>query len=171
MSESRRNGSASVDGIAWEESPVESPGQWVQILTPKSGQKLSVIVLSEKLTGVNTHFVDGRTIPCRRLPECDLCRHRYPKRWKGYVVGILDNGQIVACELSTYACRRCPELLDKKVNLRGGILKVTRAVGKPNNPLRAEFVEWGEDMRHKREKLPTVCDIRKLLWRCWTGGH
>jgi hypothetical protein len=58
---------------------------FIQMLRPKPGEAVEVLVVSARLYGVKCHWVHGRTIPCtsERLGECEACPR--PWQWTGFL--------------------------------------------------------------------------------------
>jgi len=74
--------------ISWSaEIPRDPRGNAFPLRRTPAGGKLVACVTSENLTGCDTHFFGGHTVPCER-PECDACGKGVSFRWHGYLAAI-----------------------------------------------------------------------------------
>lgn len=151
--------------VRWTNVPPEGTEAKPDILSPKPGQTLDLVILSDSVLGVETHYLGERTRPCEGDEEsCLGCRAHLQTRWKGYLVVWIGNGKPQAiAELTTEAYRRCPPLQNPKVSLRGHKLRLTRAAGKPNGRVRAELGEFMLGW----ENAPLPLDLECALYRIW----
>lgn len=151
--------------VRWTDLPVEMKEARPDILSPKPGQTLNLVILSDTVLGVETHYFGERTRPCEGdESSCLGCQAKLQTRWKGYLVVWTGNGQPQAiAELTTEAYRRCQPLQDRTTSLRGRKLKVSRPPGKANNRVRAEVGEY--QLGWQNLSLPL--DLECALYRIW----
>jgi hypothetical protein len=151
--------------VRWTDLPDDGLDPKPDILSPKPGKTLDLVILSDRVLGVETHFVGGRTKPCCG-DECSCigCQQKLQTRWKGYLVVWIANGtpQAIA-ELTTEAFRRCPPFHSSKTSLRGRKLKLTRPAGKPNGRVKAEVGDFVLGWQN----LPLALDLECALYRIW----
>lgn len=67
--------------------PKRGMGSDVGLLCPKPGDEMRLAVLGP-LVGIQTHWVNGRTIPCTGEQECRV--HHEPLTWKGFLPVLAD---------------------------------------------------------------------------------
>lgn len=71
--------------IHWAESPPATRSRvYAELVTPQTRQGFHGIALAPTISGVFTHFVDGRTRPCAGA-DCWCVREGRQPRWKGYL--------------------------------------------------------------------------------------
>jgi hypothetical protein len=93
---------------------------------------LKMLCLSNDIFGVRTHFLNGRTGPCRKK-DCRGCKHGLRSRWKGYLLCIdLSNDQQLVFEFTPPAARSLNASFEKHGTLRGSRLIAQRSSNKPN---------------------------------------
>lgn len=114
----------------------------VPVLSPKPGLPVDVLVLSNELTTVWVHWIEGRTVPCVEEP----CPHQVeagPRRWKAYLACWEPRWRRrVVVELSATAAR---SLLGKAASLpplRGRRLQLARTGQKANSSVSASCEPW-----------------------------
>jgi len=147
-------------------SPLPPEGRrFVRILSPSVGKPIRFVSLSTVVTGVLTHFVNGRTQPC--LPQaCPFCPPviGYPQRWKGYLFGRDVEGHVAALlELPADTCRTHVQLRDQSINLAGASILAERIGPAPNSTVRAT-VRLDAVTRVRPAQEP---DILRHLSRIW----
>lgn len=158
-------GTSSVD---WSDQPPDHQMRYIPIYSPRPGQVMRLIILSDEVVGAWTHWLDERTIPCRGRDQGCVCRKMdLSRRWKGYL-GCFDPeiGKVVIAELtlSAYHCL-ADSLSEIGHSLRGRGLILMRA-GKSvrssvvadtnvNVPTPEGFV------------LPSAPNVREALRRIW----
>lgn len=155
--------------VYWDNEPdTEDAGSFVPIWSPKPGQTLRLVCLSDVVTGVWTHFVDKRTRPCLGRKNGCLCsRMDLGRRWKGYVAALEpERSRVVLAELTIGAYTHAFDLLRSvKETLRGRPIRLWRATGKENARVSVIFEEPRlEAMEHS---LPPAPDVRECLRRIW----
>jgi hypothetical protein len=105
----------------------------LKVLRLRANSQLTAIVLSEFITGRETHWVDGRTRKCFRQTEaCNHCVLQRPRKWRGYlhvVTGPGGYGGIL--ELTPDLARTIIDAWPSRPNLRGLRLEIRR--GASNN--------------------------------------
>jgi hypothetical protein len=154
--------------IRWLTGPPAAEPKEYRILSPKPGQSWEWLVLSDAVLGVETHYIGDRTQPC--IGDVCICRKPdYPVavRQKYYVAvwAGRDLPQAIG-EITADAYKRCPELYQPGVSLRGLRIKVYRSGPKPNSRVRVHVVD-----RYKEpEKLPLPFDLVCALERIWFGN-
>lgn len=93
---------------------------------------LKLIILSNDILGIRTHFFRGRTCPCY-IGKCEACEHNQLSRWKGYVLAVEQpSGAQCVFEFTPPAARTLDEARKKYGTMRGIQLYVARASKKPN---------------------------------------
>lgn len=135
---------------------------------PKEGF-LDLVILSDHLVGVWTHWLDGRTQPCMAPNDCGCQRMHIPHRWKGYLAcSLTTDRKVVLAELTGEACR-CISLQDSPLTgkpLRGLVLRLQR-----DRRSRGGRVLAGirSEARVASDTLPRAPDVHEELMRIWTS--
>lgn len=155
--------------VQWDDNPPENPGgRFIPIYSPKCGQTMRLIVLSDHVEGVWTHWVDGRTIPCvGKTAGCICGRLDLGRRWKGYVAAYEpEHGRVVLAELTLGAYTSIRErLTEVSYRLRGKVLRLWRAGGKDNARCSASFLD--KTLLDASTPLPAAPDVRETLRHIW----
>jgi hypothetical protein len=84
----------------------------VRLWSPRSTAPYDVICTESHLMGLNTHYLDRRTVLCvRGVRYCYPCRVRIPIRWKGYIGGQIGLTRTpIILEVTSWAWSNCPDL-------------------------------------------------------------
>lgn len=137
---------------------------------PKDGC-LDLVILSDHLVGIWTHWVGGRTQPCSCGHGCVCERENVTSRWKGYLACCyVTNGKMCLAELTGEAAR-CISLQDSPLTgqpLRGLTLRLRRDRQSRGGRVIAGIVS-GE--RFDTAALPACPDVHAELVRIWTSAH
>jgi len=155
-----------IDPINWNNTPPVDPAKMIPIVSAPSYGKVHGICLSEDITGVITHFLDRRTIPCvRRENSCGGCAASCPKRWKGYFASWCPRVSRMSLVEITYDCYRsmAVDLSPGKVHFRGLAFTLYRVGKKSNAPVR---IDWGT-VPVPLEEVPKAFDVKTALRRIW----
>lgn len=135
--------------------------------SPKSGEKISGLIVSRQLVSVRVHWMDGGKRPCTRTAGwCDGCETVGSWTWYGYV-GVYAVGRNVPWlfEISLNAARSCPELIQKGAELRGRVLTLERQGMRHNSPVTASLSEPAPG----RRTIPAEFDVQRELLKNWLG--
>lgn len=91
-----------------------------------------MVILSNDIFGIRTHYFRGRTGPCLR-EGCDACNHKQLSRWKGYLLAKdRDSKQQIVFEFTPPGAAVLDHARLEAGTLRGLILVASRAAKKPN---------------------------------------
>jgi hypothetical protein len=154
------------DEIPWEDLPPADRNLFIPIASPKVGEAHHLVVLSNGLVGVQTHYVHNRTRPCVGTHnQCEGCAQGRATRWKGYLAAwSRSKERLVIAELTMQAVAdNMHLLLKKRTDLRGWWLTLTRAGRRVNSPVRAKF----EEPPAQQAELPACFDLKAALCRIW----
>lgn len=132
------------------------------IRTPTKGI-LSGIVLAEAITGCETHYWGGRTVPCEH-PDCPACDDASPTRWHGYlpIWSPKDNATFI-WEFTEQAADALLAYRDKYNTLRGCGIHARRAKPIPNG----RIVVSTQPVDLLKYTLPALPDVQKILLTIW----
>lgn len=159
----RQRGSGPID---WIDRPGQTELAFVPIYSAIPRARLLLVCLSDKVVGVNTHFIDGSTIPCvGKDAHCEGCQAKKAKRWKGYI-GAWEplNERVVLAEITLDAYRTGPaQLRGDGPGLRGYSIVLSRQGKKPNAPVRVEIAALPVDPG----SLPKAPDVKAVLRNIW----
>lgn len=98
-----------------------------KIVRASPGKQLKLMVLSEDVFGIDTHYWERRTGPCREV-DCPACLAGYDARWKGYVLAVdTSTHQNIVLEFTPPAFPAMDEGLKKYGSMRGMLISVGRA--------------------------------------------
>jgi len=132
----------------------------------KTGWKLTLLILSEELLGLFTHYAT-RTVPCG-FPEheCKFCSDGRPRTWRGYIAAydLRRKGPCIA-ELPPAAARQLDDETQGFASLRSIIIDLERASERDNAPVRLMNCE-----RYQPESggsIPQPFDLVGQLERIW----
>ena len=143
--------------------PPEAPA-WIPRLKVKPSQRIQVALASKTWIGYETHFVEGRTLPCvASVALCQHCKAGFRKLWTGYT-GVCLPRSLKPYLLMWYAGAHhaCPALKERQGKLRPHLVTLSRLGECTNSPLR---IEW--DNAEHPGSLPVLLDVRVYLGRLW----
>jgi hypothetical protein len=149
----------------WIEKPCSDEiSQVIPLLRVKAGGQVTA-----RLTGsprrVAVHYYQSRSWPCTISP-CSLCKLGISRRIYAFYPVVSKSGQLGILELTSPADHALSRLLGPYFENPEGIVTVTRAGGKRNNPL---HVNWRLDVE-KGWSQSKGLDQRELincLFRIW----
>jgi len=149
--------------IRWADVPPPPRSKvFAKIVSPVSRIGFSCVLIARQITGVFTHFQDGRTRPCSSR-DCWCARERSLPRWKGYVPCIEFPGAKVALlELTEGAATQVMAHFTESDGLRGLHLHVFRRTNKPRAPVDVTV----QPKTYSRE-LPKPFDPVPVLLNLW----
>lgn len=137
----------------------------IPIIRAKLNTHCQVWVCSSRLLGVETHYIDKRTVP-HELPDevCPWCNPRPRQiRWVGYLCAQWPRtGNVVIVEVTAFAESMCP-LLRELPTLRGVLAKLVRHGPRTNGKV---TIEVRTDAAPPAD-LATEWDLRPHLERVW----
>lgn len=152
--------------VEWSDSPNElRRTDAVAILRAGTGSTPALIVLSERVVGVELHWWQGRTTPHIK-GNCPACEAKRPAVWKGYlavynpkthVVNILE---ITPCCIDPLATYR-----QAFGTLKGGLLTLTRSNTKKNGRLTATITP----SNIAPNSLPPCPPVQAALVHMWAA--
>jgi len=153
--------------VSWDSDPFGGAAPMEQIVRIESGPPKEFMVLSYRLTGVWTHFLDGRTRPCfkENCPGCDNPEDT-SRKWQGWLAVCNPPGKTMRfLALTENAVRGCPSLIARSgpQGLRGrGII-----VGRRTKSSRGEMVVHFSLATYDAERFPQAPDMEGWLSRLW----
>jgi len=150
--------------IQWSNSLPNQGVQFIPIFSPKPGQRLSILITSERWLGVYTHYWSNRTHPCTGDElTCEGCAMKLAKRWKAYLCGITFGvGKKVIVELTHGAMQSCAELINVNNIVRGKKITLFRKNSAKNAPVLCQLEPMsGVDF------LPDPFDLQRALRVVW----
>ena len=143
--------------------PVQTSGPALQITRTPQGRPFTGLILSNNLTGTNTHFYKGRTCPCE-LPNCAACADGLPWRWHGYVACMdITTGRHCLYELTAAAAEPLVTYHDLTGTLRGVLFESTRIGKRPNGRVTIRC-KPSDPLKHHLPPEPNVPLALCQLW-------
>lgn len=133
-------------------------------IEPEKEYKL--ILLSQRLTCVLVHAVEGRTLPCTGDREtCWLSHAEYGTRWQAWAFAIEDfkPSRLRMVTLTPVTVDMEPRLLDQGEDLRGRRLTLRRADRRIRSRL-CGSVDWISKAPYKLPLAPDLLDQLGVLW-------
>jgi len=158
--------------VNWTSGPPakERRGMLRIVHAPKEGF-LDLVILSQHICGVWTHWMHGRTLPCQAGFGCECEKASIPTRWKGYLAAALvTDGKVVLAELTGDSARSLM-LQDNVLTgppLRGLTLRLSR-----DRHSKGQRVIAGIRTvpRFASEAMPAEPDVHAELLRIWRSCH
>jgi hypothetical protein len=134
-------------------------GEYIPVVCAPLGRSMQLVLLG-KVTGVLTHYIDGRSYPCTGAGfACEWCNVQRP-RWKGYGPARNASRKKVVLEVTLGMRRAHPILTTEEV--AGRWVEVIRKGPRRNSPALLSFLE-----HRAREAGGQSFDVRPVLWRMW----
>ena len=149
---------------SWTPTPPDDLGRsGFRLLRTPAGRPLLAYVLSENLTGCNTHFVGNRTVPCE-YPKCDPCQNGIGWRWHGYLAIVVAATQEVALfECTAKSSAAFSEYYTRYGTTRGCMFKAERLNAKTNG----RVVIQARPADLAKINLPPSPDVQQCLAHIW----
>lgn len=133
------------------------------IRTPTSGQ-LEMLVLSEKIHGVQCHYYQGRTRP-HTAPTCEPCDAGTPYRWQGYLAVMLTRTRDLALfEFTAASAAPLVEYSETNHTLKGVLIRAARVNARPNGRVILQ-VSRGDLGLYSAPPAPDVGEILARIWQ------
>lgn len=131
-------------------------------------QRLQFFILSDRLYGATTHYVDRRTTICLGVEQgCEWCAKGFSPRWSGFLaVSPINHINALLLTLTPGAYHNCPELAAGPPGLRGKVIVCERLGKSSNSPLRVQ-VQRSEAAIKILNRLPDP-DVPAALCRLWS---
>jgi len=157
--------------IQWTPPPAnELPAKIPLETAPKDGSVLYFWCLSTEIEGVNTHWWNGRSVPCIGRDQGCVCGIRtifVPTRWRGFLCAWHDEWErVFIVEVTRQAVRDSRSVCDLAFEDLRGRRFALRRLGKNRNA-RVQ-VELCTAKRLDYE-LPPAFDLRDALATIWAG--
>jgi len=149
--------------IRWADVPPPVRSRcYAKIISPVSRAGFSVVLIARQLTGVFTHYQDGRTRPCAGR-ECWCFAEGKVPRWKGYIPCLeFPGAKLALLELTEGAANQLLSHFDEKEGYRGLHLHVFRRTNKSRSPVDVKV----QPKTYVRE-LPKSFDPVPVLLNLW----
>lgn len=156
------------DGMPFDTAAEPRPAskKWIHIASPKPGAPLRGLITGVSVTGVLTHWVDGRTVPHRRNPaQCAGCIMSIGTRWRGYLdLWLPEAERYIVSEITQNCVDYCKALSPKSgVNLRGRMIVLRRNGKSANSPVAAEL----SALPVPADQVPDEIDVVAALCHIW----
>jgi len=136
---------------------------WIHRVKVQNWQQF--VALGDRLYGIWTHWVCGRTRPCSRdTGKCEHCERSEPARWRGYLHCLEDDGRTECfLEITANAWESFAGQIRERETVRGTIFRVCRTKGGARGRYVVELLERKLDP----DKLPaerTPGELLRYLW-------
>jgi hypothetical protein len=152
--------------VEWSDSPdTLRRTDSVAILRAGTGATPALIVLSERVLGVELHWWQGRSTPHIK-GKCPACEAKRPAVWKGYIAVYNPKTHVVNI-LEITPCCIDPLSVYRQAfgTLRGGLLTLSRSNTKKNGRLTATIMPSNFPL----SGLPPCPDVQAALVFMWAA--
>lgn len=154
--------------INWADVPSpDDERPMMLIVSAPTESFVDLVILSDHVEGVWTHWHEGRTIPCQSGQGCVCETMEIACRWKGYLGALLVHSRaIVLAEVTAGAARSAGlgPIDIHPVTLRGLPMRLRRARRDRTGKV---VVELATAKRVPEDLLPRRPDVRHELARIW----
>lgn len=135
--------------------------------TPPTG-KLVAAITSEDLTGCDTHFFGGHTVP-HHNEGCEPCEKGMPFRWHGYVSAVNVTTRLhFIFEFTAQAADTFDTYRKAHGTLRGCLFEARRLHAKPNGRVMLQCKPLDQQKLHLPEP-PSIPDCMAIIWNLPNG--
>lgn len=143
-------------------SGVDTGFGWSIVRTP-SDTGLGLVIVSDDIFGVRTHYFLNRTMPCMRR-GCPACAAGRLSRWSGYLLAVrIGGGEKVVFEFTPAAVPTFDAEYGERKTLRGLHIIATRASKREN----AKVMVAVKGLHANAHKLPPSQDVWPILSHIW----
>jgi hypothetical protein len=150
----------------WDDAPRKRDSVSRLIIKVPPGPPKDYVILSSRVTGAWTHYLDGRTVPCMEADGGCVFDHEMTSlRWQGWIAvqslySRAIGGWVCITEAAFHAC---PLLWMKEVSLRGRSCRLGRAGPKHNSLMVCQLDPFKVDQRI----LTKEPDAKSFLLALW----
>lgn len=164
---SGKNGRVRALDFAWTHEIPEPKSNVVPILKVRPGEKHLVMLVSDSIAGIYTHWADGRTIPCfHDQTSCTGCSERLSRRWEGYLGAFLLGRGLVLLKVTPASIKLAPALKAANGALRFHRLELYRPRYSKCATVQLKLLPRLPD-KSAENNLPLGVDIAGALARLW----
>lgn len=143
--------------------PPDSADSGYRLIRTPPIAKLTAHVISERIVGCPTHFVNNRTVPCE-TPNCPPCDSGITSRWHAYLLILLDTSQeVVLFEMTKRAAASFNHYFQRHTTTRGCHFQASRLNQRTNGRVLIQ-TKTGD---LTRVNLPQPKSIENLLCHIW----
>ena len=151
----------------WSARPKEKKDHLnLTLLRTPVGSGLTGIVTCDQMIGCDTHYYEGRTIPCES-PSCQACEAGIGTRWHGYLsIWSPKTTHHAILELTADASEEVYRYYELAGTLRGCMLSSRRKNAKNNSPI--EITTKPANLAGLA--LPPPPNLADAMCLIWYGG-
>lgn len=145
------------------EAPDQTTAQGIRLVRTPAATPITAHVLSDRLLGCPTHFVNNRTIPCE-TPDCVPCQSGIEWRWHAWLAIQLSNTQeVVLFEMTAKASETFKDYFKRYGTTRGAAFKAVRHNQKSNGTVLIQ----AKPADLAKVTLKEAPNVGKLLCHIW----
>jgi len=155
--------------INWQDRPRGGFSPLDKILRIDPGRAYELTILVPRIVGCDTHYIDGRTVPCTELKaprprRCHVEHRDTSSRWQGWLAVQAPRTPVVKFLCVTQAAGRDnPWLTDKDRNLRG----LTVTVQRMGSHKQSKLTIRASSQVHEGQRLCAAPDMIAFLVNLW----
>lgn len=125
---------------------------------------LKLMLLSDEFLGIETHYWNHRTGPCRET-ACEACLAGYVSRWKGYILAIdTATDRSVVLEFTPPGATSMDEAKSRYGTLRGCLASVSRVKPTINGKVQI-IVKDRTIIQPGKFEVYGVWDVLSRIWK------
>jgi len=143
--------------------PAQTSGPSLPIMRTPAGAKLRAIITSHDITGTDTHFWGGHTVPCTE-GVCPACGKGVPFRWHGYLTAFQPTkGLHFLYEMTAIAADIVCAFRKEHPDLRGYEFEAYRWHSNPRGRIMLRM----NPTKNEAHPLPAAPDLQAVLAILW----
>jgi hypothetical protein len=150
--------------INWSNEIPDSPaGRPLPLRRTPAAGSFNAIVTSPDLTGTDTHYWGGRTVPCER-PNCPACREGIGYRWHAYFGCLQAHTRAhILFEVTAQAAETFVAYRQAHGTLRGCLFSAQRWQRRPNGRVIIQ-TKPADLAQITLPPAPDVCAALAIIW-------
>lgn len=122
--------------MRFDNSPPPADSHLYPIMRCAPRRPLKVVLLQKEISGVWTHYWNGKTIACAGLDYCDACKQGVKEIWAGYILAkTLDEDKTVMCAVTRPVKTSLDKYWGEKFGLFGLMIGLMRVGSRATSPI------------------------------------
>lgn len=149
--------------MQFDHNPPPADSHCYPIVRCRPKQPIRATLLQRQISGVWTHFWNGKTIACPGAEECEACKQGVKDIWCGYIIAMRHDDDKKVMLALTRACKTdLDDFLDSSHKLAGLRVRIIRVGVRPTSPIKIEV--FGRDLMHDMIETSVTMHIMSRLY-------
>lgn len=149
--------------MKFDHSPPKADSHCYPIVRCRPTQPIKATLLQRSISGIWTHYWNGRTIACVDSPKCEACDKGIKDIWCGYIIARRhDDDKKVMLAVTRAVKTELDPFLDGPHRLHGLRVKLIRVGHRKTSPIKIEI--FGRDLMDEVIETSVTIHIMNRLY-------